>query len=281
MKLELTDVTHGFDGRPVLEAASLSVGHGEVVAIIGPSGAGKSTFLRLGSLFEPPDGGTVTFDGVDPWAQSDRGRLETRRRIGVVFQQASLFGTTVERNVDAGLRMRRDRRRRLADFVRRTGSQTPLVRRFVDTTGTDDRIERALSIVGLTDRRSSPVDSLSGGEAQRVAFARAIAYDPDLLVLDEPTSDLDPRNTAILEHAVDRASESGCSVLLATHDMHQARRVADRIGVLIDGQLIEVGPTARIFDAPADPRTARFVDGDLLYDVEDDDLAPVDTPSES
>ncbi|WP_290813895.1 amino acid ABC transporter ATP-binding protein [Halovivax sp.] len=269
MHLELTDVSHGFDGDPVLEDVSLAVADGEIVTIIGPSGAGKTTLLRLASLFEPPGEGAVRCDGVDPWALAESERLARRRRIGVVFQRASLFDATVARNVEAGLRVRRPWRERLIDAPRRLLGRS--------TTDGDERIERALALVGLEEHRERHVESLSGGEAQRIAFARALAYDPDLLVLDEPTSDLDPRNTAILEHAVSRASDRGHGVLLATHDMHQARRLSDRVGVLLDGELIEVGPATRVFESPRDPRTRRFVDGDLLYDAAAEELPDVET----
>ena len=260
MNLELREVAYGVDGESILEGVSLSVADGEVVTVIGPSGAGKTTLLRLASLFERPADGRLTCDGVDPWDVPRERRLELRRRIGVVFQRASLFDTTVGRNVDAALRVRRPLGRRLRDAVSRTaasvlGEPTP-----------DERALEALSLVGLEDAWDRDADSLSGGEAQRVAFARALAPEPDLLVLDEPTSDLDPRNTAILERAIERARSRGHGVLLATHDMHQAERVSDRVAFLLEGDLVEVGPPEQLFENPTDPKTARFVRGDLLYD---------------
>jgi tungstate transport system ATP-binding protein len=119
--------------------------------------------------------------------------------------------------------------------------------------------------VGLDDKEGQNARSLSGGEAQRVAFARALAYDPDVLLLDEPTSDLDPRNTAVLEGAVGEARERGIGIVLATHDMHQARRVADRVAVLLGERVIEVGPTERVFERPHDERVRKFIDGELVY----------------
>lgn len=98
-----------------------------------------------------------------------------------------------------------------------------------------------------------------------MAFARALAYDPDFLLLDEPTSDLDPRNTAVIEEAIDTARSRGFGVAVATHDMNQAERIADRVAVLLDGELIESGPTEQVFTVPKDPRARKFIDGELVY----------------
>jgi len=172
-----------------------------------------------------------------------------------VFQQASLFDASVARNVEYGLRVRRP----WSDRLRRR------LRSAVGPNGTPGAVREALDVVGLTDKRSQHASSLSGGEAQRVSFARALAYDPDVLLLDEPTSDLDPRNTAVIEEAIAEARSREIGVVVATHDMHQAERVADRVAVLLDERITEVAPTEVIFEDPDDDRTRKFISGELVH----------------
>lgn len=253
--LETRNIHHGYDTETVFEGVSLSVSPGEVVAIIGPSGVGKSTLLRLLALFNSPNQGSIEYDGTDIWSVSEQQRLEFRRQVGMVFQEASLFDASVRRNTEYGLRIRQswtDRlRREVAELVGQTN-------------GTGAEIE-ALETVGLREKVDQHASSLSGGEAQRVAFARALAYDPEILLLDEPTSDLDPRNTALIEDAVLKACNQDIGVVIATHDMHQAERIADRVAVLFENEIIEIGSTEAIFENPTDERTQKFINGELIY----------------
>ena len=253
--LRLRSVSRSYGDETVLRDLSIEVGEGETVAVIGPSGVGKTTLLRTLALSLEPDDGAVELDGTDAWAAEESERLALRRRVGMVFQEASLFDAPVARNVEYGLRIRQP-------WTDRVRSQ---LRSLVGVHEPADAVSDALDVVGLSEKASQRSSSLSGGEAQRVSFARALAYDPDVLLLDEPTSDLDPRNTAVIEDAMAKARDRGIGVVVATHDMHQAERVADRVAVLLDDGITEVGPTERIFDNPSDERTRKFISGELVY----------------
>lgn len=233
-------VVKRYGDRVVLNVDDLSIHQGEMLALLGPSGAGKSTLLRLLNFLEPPSAGAISFSG-QPFAAADPVPLEVRRRVTTVFQRPVLFNRSVWDNVRYGLQLRGERNGR-------------------------DEVAGALEQVGLTSLSRQPARTLSGGEAQRVALARALVLQPDVLLLDEPTANLDPYNVSLIEQIVLRANqERGTTVVMVTHNLHQARRLGTRVGLLLDGALVEVAPTKEFFDSPADPRTGRFVHGEMIY----------------
>ena len=236
----LRNVTKTYNGRTVLRIPKLEVLCGEVFAIVGPSGAGKSTLLRLLNFLEPPSTGTIhfrdaAFDAKQPMP------LALRRRVTTVFQRPMLLSRSVAENVAYGLSLR----------GRRDGREL---------------VQDTLEKVGLGSFASQPARTLSGGEAQRVALARAMVLELDALLLDEPTANLDPYNVGLIEDIVKRLNEeSKTTIVLVTHNVFQAHRLADRVALILEGELVEVADVATFFESPRDPRTAAFVRGDMVY----------------
>ncbi len=236
----LQNVTKEYNGRRVLQVDHLKIRQGEVFALVGPSGAGKSTLLRLLNFLEPPTAGRIRFLDVE-FSASQPMPLAYRRRVTTVFQRPILLNRRVWRNVGYGLRLRGRR-------------------------NSDGRIEKALEQVGLTALARQRARTLSGGEAQRVALARAIVLQPDVLLLDEPTANLDPYNVGLIEEIVQGLNrERGTTVVLVTHNVFQARRLAQRVGLLLEGQIVEEAGVEAFFESPEDPRTAAFVRGEMVY----------------
>jgi tungstate transport system ATP-binding protein len=229
-----------YEGRRVLEIDAVDIFPGEAFALVGPSGAGKSTLLRLLNFLEPPTGGCITFQGRD-FQPGQEMPLEFRRRVTTVFQRPLLLDQTVWENVMYGLRLRS----RSAD---------------------QDRARAVLEQVGLLHLVRQRARTLSGGEAQRVALARAMVLKPDVLLLDEPTANLDPYNVGLIEQIVQALkAQNGTTQVLVTHNVFQARRIASRVGLMLDGKLVEVQGVDEFFNSPADPRTAAFVRGEMVY----------------
>jgi tungstate transport system ATP-binding protein len=230
-------------GTKVLNRISFEVGKGETFVVIGPSGVGKTTLLRLIDLLEFPSSGQLIFKGRDTTDLDNYDRLQLRRRIGMVFQSTVLFDTNVYSNVAYGLRIR---------------DQPEDVEQ--------KNVTKALKTVGLQSFQDRYAKTLSGGEAQRVAIARILAYEPELLLLDEPTANLDPANTSTVEKAIQKAKETyGATVIIATHNMFQAKRLGDRVALLLNGKFIEVGDPETIFTNPRESVTRAFIRGELIY----------------
>jgi len=227
-----------FDDLSVLKGIDLVVQKHEVVCLIGASGSGKSTLLRCIDLLEPIDAGRISIDGIDITARgTDQDAV--RRRIGIVFQSFNLFPhMTVLQNVAlAPVKVLKQSRERAAERSRE------LLERF-----------------GLADKAGEYPDRLSGGQQQRVAIVRALAMDPDVLLLDEITSALDPELVAEVLDVIRELAAQGMTMVIATHEMAFARDVAHRVCFLDDGRILEEGPPDRIFSEPTSERTRRFLD---------------------
>ena len=236
--LRVEDVRKAFGKLEVLRGIDLVLAEHEVVCLIGASGSGKSTLLRCVNLLEPIDAGRIVLHGeviTEPGEDVNR----VRRRIGIVFQAYNLFPhMTVRENVTLAPRKARGLSRREADEV-----ATRLLDRF-----------------GLADKAEDYPDRLSGGQQQRVAIVRALAMDPDVLLLDEITSALDPELVAEVLDVIRELAGQGMTMVIATHEMHFARDVSNRVCFLDGGRILEEGPPDRMFSDPTNERTKRFLD---------------------
>jgi polar amino acid transport system ATP-binding protein len=236
--LQIEGLYKSFGKLEVLKGIDLSVAEHEVVCLIGASGSGKSTLLRCINLIEPIDGGRIVIDGEEITAEGvDVNRI--RRHVGIVFQAFNLFPhMKVVDNVTLAPRKAGGMGRREAE-----ADATALLARF-----------------GLADKRDEYPDRLSGGQQQRVAIVRALAMKPDILLLDEVTSALDPELVAEVLDVIRELATSGMTMVIATHEMGFARDIANRVCFLDGGQILEQGPPDQIFSAPREERTRQFLD---------------------
>ncbi|MBV8651744.1 MAG: amino acid ABC transporter ATP-binding protein [Alphaproteobacteria bacterium] len=231
------DVRKLFGNFVALARVSTAVAKGEVVCLIGPSGSGKSTLLRCTNGLEAIDGGEILFDGV-ALPRDEQGMRRMRRRMGMVFQNFELFPhKTALANVAIGPRT-------VLGMAEAEASR---------------RAEALLDKVGLADKAGNHPANLSGGQQQRVAIARALAMEPEVMLFDEPTSALDPETIGEVLDIMKRLAEEGMTMIVVTHEMSFARRVADRVVVFERGSIIEEGPPAQIFEAPLVARTREFL----------------------
>ncbi|MEV0927673.1 amino acid ABC transporter ATP-binding protein [Streptomyces spongiicola] len=237
--IRFTNVTKRFGDNTVLDDLCFSVRPGRHVTLIGPSGSGKTTILRLLMTLTRPDSGTIDVNGGRLFPADERQRREVRKKIGMVFQQFNLFpNMTVLRNI----------------------TEAPV--RVLGLSG-DEAEERArglLDLVGLADRAGSRPSQLSGGQQQRVAIARALAMRPQVLLLDEVTSALDPELVAgVLDVLRDIARTTDITMLCVTHEMNFARDISDEVLMFDAGKVIESGSPEKMFSEPEQARTREFL----------------------
>jgi len=241
--IEVMNLCQQYGEQPILSNINLSIERGEVFALIGPTGAGKTTLLRLLDLLDEPTSGKIVFDGVDTAAPA-KVRLAMRRRMAFVLQKPVVFNLSVQDNIACALRWRGFRGSRLKE-----------------------KAEHIIDVVGMSDYRDRNARHLSGGEVQRVAIARAMATEPEVLLLDEPMANLDPLSAARIEELISSIIKSyAATIIMATHDLPQGQRLADRIGVLMNGELLQTGSARDVFALPRNREVAEFVGVENVID---------------
>ncbi len=242
--IRITDLSRRVGSRTILDVVNLEIRRGEIFTVIGPSGSGKTTLLRLIDLLDMPTTGAIDFEGVKT-DDSEAARLMVRRRMAMVFQKPTVLNTTVGENIATGLKFRGVKR----DEV-------------------NDQVHSVLELVGLSGFAGRRAITLSGGEMQRIAIARAVITKPDVLLLDEPTANLDPENAGMIEDLILRINKKfKTTIILSTHDMIQGQRLAHRIGVVMGGRLVQTGDITDIFFHPVNRAIASFVGIEPIRDA--------------
>jgi tungstate transport system ATP-binding protein len=236
----LQDVKQIYEGRTVLHIPQMHIKRGEVLAIVGPSGAGKSTLLRMLALLESPAEGKAYLHDGDKTYTAHEAPMPIRRKVAMVFQRPVLMSRSVTANVAYGLKVRGLRN--------------------------DKLVEDALARVSMAHLAGAKPQTLSGGEMQRVSLARALVIKPSVLLLDEPTANLDPANVRMIESILHEQNEKyATTIILVTHNIFQAKRLAHRVAFIYESELVELADNQTFFEHPKDPRTQDFVSGDLVW----------------
>ena len=219
---ELKDVAKVYGTKTVLDSINLQIREGEILALLGPNGSGKTTILKILAFIEKPTSGEVKFQGEKVnFKNTEKVRLQST----LVFQKTTLFGTSVYNNIAYGLKIRK-----------------------VPKETRDREVKKALELVKLEGFEKRPARKLSGGEQQRVAIARALVLKTKLLLLDEPTANLDPKNAGIIEEVIDTVNrEKKVTIVMATHNMFQAKKLPHCIALTDEGKITEIGTPAEIF----------------------------------
>lgn len=242
--IELKNLNKSYGDNKVLKDINLKIGDGEVVVIIGPSGSGKSTLLRCMNLLEQPTSGEVKINGqkVSGKVKSELIR-ETRQNVGMVFQHFNLFPHyTVLNNI----------------------VHAPMIVKKQNKEEAINRAKQLLKEVSLENKMNSFPSSLSGGQEQRIAIARALAMNPNTLLFDEPTSALDPEMVEEVLEVMKKLAKTGMTMVVVTHEMGFAKQVGNRVVFVDDGRILEDDTPEKIFNSPSNPRTQDFI-SKILY----------------
>lgn len=236
----IRNLTKEYNGKKVLDIEELILEDGKITGIIGPSGAGKSTLLYILNGLEKATSGEIVFDGKEFIGELD---IETRRQMSMVFQKPTVFNMSVYDNMAYSLKLR-----------------------GLPMSEIKSRVHELSKFIGIEDKLRQKAVTLSGGEAQRLTLARAIIYRPKVLLLDEPTANLDPANVAMIEELILHAkTEYKTSIIVVTHNMFQAKRISERLVFLLNGSIVESGEAKEVFINPKDSRTLDFIEGRMIY----------------
>ena len=240
--IDIKGITKNFGSFRALDGIDLQVAEGEILVIVGPSGSGKSTLIRCINQLEEHDGGTIAVDGHILKKGADLNAIRTE--LGMVFQSFNLFPhLSVLRNV----------------------ALAPVRVRGLSWTEADARARKLLERVGLKDQIEKYPAQLSGGQQQRVGIARALAMEPKVLLFDEPTSSLDPEMVGEVLDVMQQLAKTGVTMIVVTHEMGFARKVANRVVFMDEGRIVEQGPPQTLFDAPRDERLKSFLNAVLSH----------------
>jgi tungstate transport system ATP-binding protein len=240
LTLVVSNINKSYARLPVLKKCSFSFDKRGIYVLIGPNGSGKSTFFRICSLLEYPDSGVVNYFSGDSNIKKD---INLRRRISLVLPKIGVFNRTVFKNVSYGLKIRGINKN---EIRKRTGE--------------------ALELVGLAHKKNTNALALSSGETQRLGIARAMAIEPEILFLDEPTASLDPHSTAIIEETIQKIrEEKRITIIMITHNVFQAQRLADSVLFMYEGMIVDHGASREFFKKPKDERAHRFITGQMVY----------------
>lgn len=246
MKIEVKHLSKSFGDITPLKDVSLTISQGEVVTIIGPSGTGKTTFIKCLNRLAHPTSGDILFDGYSI-LDKEINVTELRKRIGIVFQSYNLFNhlTIIENIMIPQI-----------DILKKTKQQAY------------DNAIHLLKTIGLAEKALNYPDELSGGQQQRVAIVRALALDPEAIILDEPTSALDPTTVGEVEDVISKLAKSGKTIIMVTHQLEFAKRVSSRVVFMSGGYITEQGTPEEIFDHPKNDVTKRFIRNLKCLDLE-------------
>ena len=240
LRLALSNINKNYNGKSVLQDCSFSFDKNEIYILMGPNGSGKSTLLRICALLEEPDRGEVNFFSGNDIVKKD---IELKRKITLVLPKIGVFNTTVFKNAAYGLKIRGLKKKEI-----------------------EEKANMALEFVGLTHKKNQNALTLSSGETQRLGIARALVIEPEVLFLDEPTASLDPRSTTIIEETIlNIKKDNRLTIIMVTHNIFQAKRLADDVLFMYEGGIVDHGPNKEFFEKPKDERAYRFITGQMVF----------------